>query len=240
MRAPNGLITQVSTGLGASTNPVLSPKKHLLAFQSTSHPQTGLDTGVSQIWLGGIDRDAAGGADHERARQQHESVVLRRRRRHRVREPRGSRRRPERHGRAADLHLPRQEPDVRADHERADRLHRARGRARQARLARRLRLQRHRVRLLASRRPVEPARHLRGQQHDAPHPGARARISSSSRQRETCSRAAARRRATRSTRSTRSSARSRRSTRATSPSGSRSAASPRRSSPATAPRLNEP
>jgi len=54
MRAPNGLITQVSTGLGVSTNPVLSPKKHLLAFQSTSHPQTGLDTGVSQIWLGGI------------------------------------------------------------------------------------------------------------------------------------------------------------------------------------------
>jgi hypothetical protein len=55
LRSPGGVVTQVSTGLGAATNPVLSPKKHLLAFQSTSDPVTGLDTGVSQIWMGGLD-----------------------------------------------------------------------------------------------------------------------------------------------------------------------------------------
>ena len=55
VRSPSGTVTQVSTGLGAATNPVLSPKKHLFAFQSTSDPVTGLDTGVSQIWMGGLD-----------------------------------------------------------------------------------------------------------------------------------------------------------------------------------------
>jgi hypothetical protein len=54
LRGPGGVITQISTGIGSSTKPVLSPKKHLITFQSTSDPQTGLDTGVSQIWLGGI------------------------------------------------------------------------------------------------------------------------------------------------------------------------------------------
>ena len=54
LRSPGGVVTQVSFGIGSSTKPVLSPKKHLIAFQSTSDPQTGLDTGVSQIWLGGI------------------------------------------------------------------------------------------------------------------------------------------------------------------------------------------
>jgi hypothetical protein len=54
LRSPGGTITQMSRGIGNSTNPMLSPKKHLITFQSTSHPVTGLDTGVSQVWLGGI------------------------------------------------------------------------------------------------------------------------------------------------------------------------------------------
>jgi hypothetical protein len=54
LRSPGGVVTQVSLGIGASTKPALSPKKHLITFQSTSHPQTGLDTGITQIWLGGI------------------------------------------------------------------------------------------------------------------------------------------------------------------------------------------
>jgi hypothetical protein len=54
LRSPGGVVSQVSFGIGESTKPALSPKKKLITFQSTSHPQTGLDTGVSQIWLGGI------------------------------------------------------------------------------------------------------------------------------------------------------------------------------------------
>jgi hypothetical protein len=54
LRSPGGVVSQISFGIGSSTRPVLSPKKHLITFQSTSDPQTGLDTGVSQVWLGGI------------------------------------------------------------------------------------------------------------------------------------------------------------------------------------------
>lgn len=60
VRRPDGSIAQMSTGVGTSRNPVVSAKKHRLAFESTSDPATGDDTGVSQIWLGDLLRgDAA-------------------------------------------------------------------------------------------------------------------------------------------------------------------------------------
>jgi hypothetical protein len=54
LRQPTGLVAQMSIGLGSSTNPTLSAQKHLIAFQSTSDPATGLDTGISQIWIGPV------------------------------------------------------------------------------------------------------------------------------------------------------------------------------------------
>ncbi len=54
LRNPDGSITQVSTGVGSARNAVVSAKRRLLAFESSSDPDTGVDTGVSQIWLGTI------------------------------------------------------------------------------------------------------------------------------------------------------------------------------------------
>ncbi|HEV7730608.1 MAG TPA: hypothetical protein VGR62_00535 [Candidatus Binatia bacterium] len=54
LRNPDGSITQVSQGVGSARNPVVSAKRRQLAFESTSDPDTGVDTGVSQIWLGTI------------------------------------------------------------------------------------------------------------------------------------------------------------------------------------------
>jgi hypothetical protein len=58
VRQPSGVVIQASRGVGTSGNPVLSNRRRLLAFESTSHPQTGADTGVFQIWVG----DGATGA----------------------------------------------------------------------------------------------------------------------------------------------------------------------------------
>jgi WD40-like Beta Propeller Repeat len=65
VRQLNGTIEQMSMGVGTSRNPVISGKKHRLAFESTSDPTTGADTGTSQIWLGdllhgGAERITAG------------------------------------------------------------------------------------------------------------------------------------------------------------------------------------
>jgi hypothetical protein len=54
VRQPDGTLMQASLGTGTSRNPVVSAKKRRLAFESTSDPVTGLDTGVSQIWLGDV------------------------------------------------------------------------------------------------------------------------------------------------------------------------------------------
>jgi Tol biopolymer transport system component len=45
------LITRISRGLGASHNPVLNRLGHVVAFDSTTDPDTNADTGVAQIWL---------------------------------------------------------------------------------------------------------------------------------------------------------------------------------------------
>lgn len=58
VRQPSGVVIQASRGVGTSGNPWLSNRRRLLAFESSSHPQTGAETGVSQIWIG----DAAVGA----------------------------------------------------------------------------------------------------------------------------------------------------------------------------------
>jgi hypothetical protein len=47
-----GVTRQLSTGNGTSRNVVVSARKGWVAFESTSHPNTGADTGVSQIWFG--------------------------------------------------------------------------------------------------------------------------------------------------------------------------------------------
>jgi WD40 repeat protein len=53
---PDRSIEQVSRGVGTSLHPSISGRKELIAFDSTSDPATGLDTLVSQVWLGGLDR----------------------------------------------------------------------------------------------------------------------------------------------------------------------------------------
>jgi hypothetical protein len=53
---PDGSFQQASSGVGTSRNPTVSGLKSLslLAFESTSDPTTGTDTGVFQIWLGNL------------------------------------------------------------------------------------------------------------------------------------------------------------------------------------------
>ncbi|MCW5893722.1 MAG: PD40 domain-containing protein [bacterium] len=46
------LVRQLSAGSGTSRNVVVSARKGWIAFESSSHPITGADTGVPQIWFG--------------------------------------------------------------------------------------------------------------------------------------------------------------------------------------------
>ena len=50
----DGSLVQVSRGQGTSTNPSLSRGGTTIAFESTSDSITGMDTGISQIWLSSI------------------------------------------------------------------------------------------------------------------------------------------------------------------------------------------
>jgi Tol biopolymer transport system component len=45
-----GTILQLSRGVGASRNPAVGRRGRRVVFDSTSHPATGADTGVAQIW----------------------------------------------------------------------------------------------------------------------------------------------------------------------------------------------
>lgn len=54
VRSKDGTFQQASMGVGTSRNPVVSAKRRVLAFESTSHPVSGADTGISQIWLGSV------------------------------------------------------------------------------------------------------------------------------------------------------------------------------------------
>jgi hypothetical protein len=47
----DGALSVVSSGVGTSGNAMVSAKGETIAFESTSDPSTGLDTGVPQIWL---------------------------------------------------------------------------------------------------------------------------------------------------------------------------------------------
>jgi hypothetical protein len=55
VRDRDGSIRQLSTGVGTSRNAVLSPKRRLVVFESSSEPTTGADTGIAQIWLGDVE-----------------------------------------------------------------------------------------------------------------------------------------------------------------------------------------
>jgi Tol biopolymer transport system component len=55
VRDPDGTIRRLSRGLGVSRNPVLSPRRKLLLFESSSHPVSGAETGIAQIWLGDVE-----------------------------------------------------------------------------------------------------------------------------------------------------------------------------------------
>jgi Tol biopolymer transport system component len=52
---PTGGVQQMSVGVGASRNAALSARRGWLAFESTSAPVDGSDTGIEQIWLGTVD-----------------------------------------------------------------------------------------------------------------------------------------------------------------------------------------
>jgi hypothetical protein len=51
-RSKAGLIHQVSRGEGTNKNPAATKGSAIVAYESTSDPSDGHDTGVSQIWLG--------------------------------------------------------------------------------------------------------------------------------------------------------------------------------------------
>jgi len=51
-----GNITQVSTGSGTSLNPSMDAAGRFVAFQSTSDPTSGADTGIPQIWTADVTR----------------------------------------------------------------------------------------------------------------------------------------------------------------------------------------
>ncbi len=53
--ADGGPVVQLSRGQGTSRNPSLSRGGTTIAFDSTSDPATGIDTGISQIWLSSTD-----------------------------------------------------------------------------------------------------------------------------------------------------------------------------------------
>ncbi|HLK11919.1 MAG TPA: hypothetical protein VKW76_11100 [Candidatus Binatia bacterium] len=46
-----GTLVQVTSGAGPSTNPALDRLAKSLAYESTTDPGTGLDTGLAQVWL---------------------------------------------------------------------------------------------------------------------------------------------------------------------------------------------
>jgi Tol biopolymer transport system component len=52
LRNSDGSIVQKSRGLGTAKNPIVSAKRRLLVFESTTNPADDTDSGVSQIWLG--------------------------------------------------------------------------------------------------------------------------------------------------------------------------------------------
>jgi hypothetical protein len=58
LRDRDGSIRQLSHGLGAARNVVLSSRRDLVLFESSSDPLTGANTGIAQIWFGDVDGDA--------------------------------------------------------------------------------------------------------------------------------------------------------------------------------------
>lgn len=54
VRFKDGSLATVSSGLGTSGNAMLASTGDLVVFESTSDPETGADTGISQIWAGRI------------------------------------------------------------------------------------------------------------------------------------------------------------------------------------------
>src|SRR5262249_29777225 len=50
----DGSVRQLSRGSGTSRNVVVGAKHDLVAFESTSNPTTGADTGIAQIWIGNV------------------------------------------------------------------------------------------------------------------------------------------------------------------------------------------
>lgn len=53
-RDKTGTLMLASVGIGTSSKPMVSAVGGLVAFESTSDPATGLDTGVTQIWAGRV------------------------------------------------------------------------------------------------------------------------------------------------------------------------------------------
>ena len=51
VRDRSGILKLVSMGSGTSQKAMLSAKAGIVAFESTSNPTTGVDTGISQIWV---------------------------------------------------------------------------------------------------------------------------------------------------------------------------------------------
>ena len=50
-RVTGGTVRQLSRGMGTSRNPSIGLRGRIVVFDSTSHPITGNDTGIAQIWI---------------------------------------------------------------------------------------------------------------------------------------------------------------------------------------------
>jgi hypothetical protein len=54
LRQLDGPILQLSRGAGTSRNASIALRNRIVVFESTSHPLTGDDTGIAQIWIAGL------------------------------------------------------------------------------------------------------------------------------------------------------------------------------------------
>ncbi len=59
LRQLGGPILQLSRGAGTSRNASIALRNRLVVFESTSHPVTGDDTGIAQIWTAGLGTGTA-------------------------------------------------------------------------------------------------------------------------------------------------------------------------------------
>jgi hypothetical protein len=54
LERPGAALAQLSRGMGTSRNPSVGRRGRIVVFESTSHPTSGVETGIAQIWLADV------------------------------------------------------------------------------------------------------------------------------------------------------------------------------------------